>query len=735
MLKTARKTSKLSPFYLFPFTLFLIFLLSFSWVSAKEATKPKPQPWQIDGILAALDDGYPKVQTLAFEKLAKYEAKDLKALPKKPEDIAQKATKILKDKTVDSSVRRNAALGLGNLGDAAKPYVKDILDILKDKTVESDVRSSAASALGNLGEAAKPYVKDIADILKDKTDYSNVRGSAAEALENLGEAAKPYVKDILDILKDKTVESDVRSSAAEELVKLGDAAKPYVKDIADLLKDKTVESYLRAYAAKALGNLGDAAKPYLKDIFDFLKDKTVDFTVRSGAASALGNLGDGAKPYVKDILDFIKDETVEPTVRSSAASALGNLGNGAKPYVKDILDFIKDETVEPTVRSSAASALGNLGNGAKPYVKDIADLLKDKTVESAVRFGAASALGKLGDAAKPYVKDIADLLKDKTVDSYVRYSAAEALGNLGDAAKPYVKDILDFLKDKTVESYLRASAASALGNIQQLNLDNIVVILDSVYYAGQSEFEQWRFLTYFLGGGTDEVKTLLTWLGIPDSKTIPTQLNHDKGVKTLNVFKKAWEASNTQKLKRLQDDLAKQIAVVFRKVSWKPQDIILLQSHSDNLKKGGYNEADTVQSVINNLEGWKWFFAARNMIVIHAAFWLALIFAYPKFPQVQAIFFWNPWVRRILGMGYVGFLLAWVPFLRRKLFEPFKFSLLADAGLNNFNSQAYFPQSGVVETRLIASSSSSQNIASSSSQNIASSSQQGQIRLQQFSGN
>ncbi|WP_306423246.1 hypothetical protein [Nostoc favosum] len=30
--------------------------------------------------------------------------------------------------------------------------------------------------------------------------------------------------------------------------------------------------------------------------------------------------------------------------------------------------------------------------------------------------------------------------------------------------------------------------------------------------------------------------------------------------------------------------------------------------------------------------------------MIHAAFWLALIFAYPKFPQVQAIFFWNRWV-------------------------------------------------------------------------------------------
>ncbi|NEU74518.1 PBS lyase, partial [Hassallia byssoidea VB512170] len=298
-------------------------------------------------------------------------------------------------------------------------------------------------------------------------------------------------------------------------------------------------------------------------------------------------------------------------------------------------------------------------------------------------------------------------------------TAASALGNLGDAAKPYVKDIADFLKDKTVDSDVRATAASALGNIEQLNLDNIVVILDSVYYAGQSEFEQWRFLTYFLGGGTNEVKTLLIWLGNP--KSLPEKLTHDEGKKTLEVFKKAWEASKTQKLKRLQDDLAKQIGYVVasKKVSWKAQDIKLLSDHYNNLK-GKHNEADTVQSVINNLEGWKWFFAAKNTFIIHITFWLALIFAYPKFPQVQAIFFWNPWVRRILGVGYVGFLLAWVPFLRRKLFEPFQPSLLADAGLSNFNSQAYFPQSGVVETRLIASSSS---------QNFTSSSEQKQIRL------
>ena len=59
----------------------------------------------------------------------------------------------IKDKTVDSYhsyLRGNAASALGNLGDAAEPYVKDILEIIKDKTVNSYVRGNAASALGNI---------------------------------------------------------------------------------------------------------------------------------------------------------------------------------------------------------------------------------------------------------------------------------------------------------------------------------------------------------------------------------------------------------------------------------------------------------------------------------------------------------------------------------------------------------------------------------------------------------
>jgi hypothetical protein len=255
-------------------------------------------------------------------------------------------------------------------------------------------------------------------------------------------------------------------------------------------------------------------------------------------------------------------------------------------------------------------------------------------------------------------------------------------------AKEYASKVAELLKDSDSSVYY--AAANALPKLGQQGLPVVVQVLDAVQLY-PSEVGQLRFLAHFISGGSQEVETLMQWVGKPKSR--PEKLNRDQGKKTMELFDKAWKVSGS--LPDLRQELAAQIAEVANKVSWKAQDITLLQNHYKNLKAINSTHADAVKSVIDNLEFWKYFFNARNTILIHAAFWLALIFAYPKFPQVQAIFFWNPWVRRILGVGYVGFLLTWVPFLRRKLFEPFKFSLLADAGLDNFNDRAYFPESQV----------------------------------------
>ncbi len=54
--------------------------------------------------------------------------------------------------------------------------------------------------------------------------------------------------------------------------------------------------------------------------------------------------------------------------------------------------------------------------------------------------------------------------------------------------KPYFKDILNIIKDKSADLHLRNSAAKALVNIQQLNLEEVVIVLDNLYYAGHIRY-------------------------------------------------------------------------------------------------------------------------------------------------------------------------------------------------------------------------------------------------------
>ncbi|AFY58878.1 HEAT repeat-containing protein [Rivularia sp. PCC 7116] len=692
---------KLSFFLVFTFTFLFIFQLSLPWVNAKEAAKPEIKDWHISGIVAALDDDYPGVQGVAFDKLTKYELKNLNK--KQATWMAKKAIKLLKDEKVDSEFRSNAARALGNLKDAAKPYIQDILAIFKDERVDSNVRTGAAKALvnlGNLGDAAKPYVQDILAIFKVEKDEMAVSSfyiHAALVLGNLGDAAKPYIQDILAIVKDEKIQPIIRSDVAEALGDLGDVGKPYIQDIFAIVKDEKINLYVRIGAAEALGNLGGVTKPYVQDILAIVKDEKVDSSIRYEAAGALGNLGGAAKPYVQDILALLKDEKIKPIVRSYIAEALGNLGDVTKPYVKDIIAIVKDEKINSSIRRSAVKALGNLGDVTKPYVKDILAIVKDEKINSSIRRSAAEALGNLGDVTKPYVKDILAIIKDEKVDSSIRYKAAGALGNLGGTAKPYVKDILVLVEDEKVDLDVRYFAAVTLEKIEKLSLNQVLTILNFCYYPSDLYYlNKSRFQSYFLAGGTDEVKTLLKWLAHYDSSKIPTKLTHKEAKKTLKLFAKIWQPSEDL---RLRKDLADKIVQVTKLVSWQPQDIVLLQTHYNNLKNAKYSEADSIESVIIQLKGWRWFFNFRNIILIHAAFWLLLIFAYPKSPQIQAIFFWNPWVRKIFGMGYVGFLLTWVPFLRRKLFEPFKPSLLADAQLDNFTEKSYFSSSRIVKNR------------------------------------
>jgi HEAT repeat protein len=727
-------------------------------ISAQEEPKPKPQEWQIRGIEAALEDDRAGVLKQAFEQLASYEPQTVQSLtrpdmvvkitailkdPQQDSSVRSRAAEALgnfgeaakdhipaildfiKDPQQDSNVRGSAAEALGNFGEAVEDHIPAIVALLKDPRQDSIVRGSAAYALSNLGEAAKDHIPTIVALLKDPQQDSYPRGSAAAALGNLGEAAKDHIPAILDFIKDPQQDSYPRRRAAYALGDFGEAAKDHIPTIVDFIKDPQQDSNVRGSAAEALGNFGEAVEDHIPAIAAILKDPQQDSNVRGSAAFALSNLGEAAKDHIPAIAAILKHPQQNSYLRGSAAAALGNFGEAAKDHIPAIVALLRDPQQDSDVRISAAAALGNFGEAAKDHIPAIVALLKDPQQHSIVRRNAAAALGNFGEAAKDHIPAIVDFIKDPQQDIYLRGSAAAALGNFGEAAKDHIpaivallkdpqqhslvrgsaaaalgnfgeaaKDhipaILDFIKDPQQDSYFRGSAAAALGKLAELNLEQMTAVF-SFAYEEKADVDDVRFDAYLLSGGDEEIKRLLRWIARP--KQLPTQLSHTEGVKTLEAFRNAWDASKD--FPELRDDLADKIARVSKLVSWQTTDLPLLKQHHSNLKAAGHVAADSVQTTITALEGWQWFSTFRTVIVTHAAIWLALIFVYPKFSQVQAIFFWNPWMRKFFGFGYVGVALTWVPFLRRKLFEPFRTPLLADARLRDFNPDLYFADSQI----------------------------------------
>src|SRR5208337_1373283 len=218
------------------------------------------------------------------------------------------------------------------------------------------------------------------------------------------------------------------------------------------------------------------------------------------------------------------------------------------------------------------------------------------------------------------------------------------------------------------------------------NLDVIAALLEQIYRVDPSTGARFRFSLHYLGGGWEPTEILLAWLGEPQD------LPGETSERTMSVFREVWAISEDNKtLEKLRQDLARKCAIVARRTGhWTGTGRALLGEMASELEKKGFTEADTLRDVMASLQVKKWYPRIFGALAIHAACWAMLIFAYPRFRLVQAIFFWNPWVRRFTGLAYVGFLLAWVPWLRARLFEPFRGSLLADAHPEEFRDEAYF---------------------------------------------
>jgi len=437
---------------------------------------------------------------------------------------------------------------------------------------------------------------------------------------------------------------------------------------------KNPKSSIRERATVALGYIDAEAKDTVPTLIDALKDR--DLLVRSSAANTLGNIRTDATDAVPALIAALKDPN--SYVRGSAAYALGNISvdieaTDAKGAVPALVAALKDK--DSDVRASAAYALGLIVISlevaeVKDVVPALIETLKDEN--SGVRGNAATALGNIGPDAKDAVPALIKAFKYE--NSYVRNKAASALGSIGVDAKSAVPVLIEALKDEN--SNVRGHAASALGSIGADAKDVVPVLIKAL--KDENADVRWK-AAFALRGMETETQDIIPALveALQDRNPI---VGRNAAEALEIIVTDIYDAAES--LEQLSQA---------EKITTKIQQALKDAGFKENHKQVNRLLA-AIKGKQTRMQRDRWFPIARNVWLSHLLVWALLIFAYPRSRQIQTLFFWNPWIRRITGLWYVGLLLAWVPWLRAKLFAPFKETLLAAAELDRFDTQDYFAE-------------------------------------------
>ncbi len=440
--------------------------------------------------------------------------------------------------------------------------------------------------------------------------------------------------------------------------------------------EKEIETYISNKNRPAIVDCGAEAIPNL------LKALKMGGTTSEFAVSALEYIDTDGKTIVPELIEAFKSGT--QNIRRSAAWAL--VTQAKKDEAKEIVLPILIEVLQGQdldVRIISMNALKEIGSPAKAAVPALIDNLKHK--HSMIRWNAAYALGGIGSDAEAAVPALTERLKDENAN--VRSFAASALGSIGKKAKAAIPGLVELLKDKNAS--VRGGAAYALVNICNNNVTSVEYkpALPALMTALKDQDDTVRAgaassLEYFAKDNEVVVPALIAALKDKNGK-VRTEAALSLRYMALQLQEEAKNLQETEKA----IVVVKQIQAAFGDSPDFEDNRLAVDKTLETL--GDRKQSFLLQSAT------KWVSAGKEVWLAHAAFWLALILVYPKSPQIQAIFFWNPWVRKIMGLGYVGFALTWVPFLRRSLFAPFRESLLADAALENFKPQAYFENSDI----------------------------------------
>jgi HEAT repeat protein len=383
------------------------------------------QEWQIRGILAALQDGYPEVRRSAMHELSSFFRSQDRVWNGSSRELAKEAVpdlfRILTDSlggsqgpyvaadTVDSDDRVEAALLLAQLGS------KEVIPTLRQWLgVKGRYLGAAALAVGALGQqGVKEAVEELRKLLKLRNYFVCI--DAARALGPIG--ATETLPDLLALLNDS------------------DLASPRDNDDMDLngVKISSIQFFalripVAAHALDQLGSRGRASEELEK----LLHHRSTE--VRLAAAVVLGEWQNKAAiPVLMDAISHTVDD-LEPVISAMARSA----DQATHPRLVELIRTARWKGA----REAAAKVLGRMQ--AVDTIPQLSRLLEEEKANPDVRNQVILALGLLN--ARTTIPDLRALLKlthpgdENLVPTVIatlgRLEATEAIPDLRALLKP-----------------------------------------------------------------------------------------------------------------------------------------------------------------------------------------------------------------------------------------------------------------------------------------------------------
>src|SRR5262245_10691656 len=351
-------------------------------------------------------------KALTDEKAAYWACLILREMGPEAEDAIPELTARLRNARPE--VRREAALALGAMRDAASSAAGEIAPLVSDEHA-AEAATLALGQIGKIPAAAEEKIR--ANAKSDKKLLSTV---------SLWTLARVHPED-----------KALAREAAEQLVaRLGDK-----------------DPFVRVSAARGLSALKLAPEILVPIMEKALAN--ADETTAHHALDAVAALGPASVPR---LVEYLK----HPKLRAQVAYALGQIGPPAAPATGDLAKLLSSNDTKTV--TEAAVALAKIGPAAVASVPALTAALKQS--ECPNPHAIAFALGKMGPAAAAAKPDLMNQLgsKDQSVAVVAAWALTRVDPQSSDTANKVVPVLIAGHGDPRAES--RQMAAETLGGLK-----------------------------------------------------------------------------------------------------------------------------------------------------------------------------------------------------------------------------------------------------------------------------